>query len=40
VLNMPTFASPNTTVTNSSFGLITSQANRPRQVQIGARVAF
>ncbi len=40
VLNMPNFSAPNTTATNSSFGLITAQANRPRQIQIGARVVF
>ena len=40
VLNHPTFAAPNTTATNSSFGLITAQANRPRAVQIGARLVF
>lgn len=39
-VNHPTFSSPNTTVTNSSFGLITAQANLPRQIQIGARFVF
>ncbi len=40
VLNHPTFAAPNTTATNAGFGLITSQANRPRQLQLGARFVF
>ncbi len=40
VLNHATFAAPNTTATNASFGLITSQANRPRTIQMGARFVF
>jgi hypothetical protein len=40
VVNHPTFAAPNTTETNASFGLITAQANRPRQIQLGARFVF
>jgi hypothetical protein len=40
VLNHPTFTAPNTTATNAGFGTITSQANRPRALQIGARVVF
>jgi hypothetical protein len=40
VFNHPTFAAPNTTATNSSFGLITAQANRPRTLQLGARFVF
>ena len=40
VLNRPTFGAPNTTVANASFGLISTQSNRPRQVQIGARLVF
>ncbi|MDQ6706139.1 MAG: hypothetical protein M3Z85_09240, partial [Acidobacteriota bacterium] len=40
ILNHPTFASPNTTATNSSFGTVTAQSNRPRTIQIGARLAF
>jgi hypothetical protein len=39
-LNHASFAAPNTTATNASFGLITAQANRQRAVQIGARFAF
>lgn len=34
------FANPNTTLTNSSFGLITSQVNHPRFLQLGLRVTF
>ncbi|HLK69131.1 MAG TPA: TonB-dependent receptor [Bryobacteraceae bacterium] len=40
VLNRPSFAAPNTQATNASFGLITSQANRPRTLQLGARLVF
>jgi hypothetical protein len=40
VLNHPTFAAPNTTATNASFGLITAQANRQRTIQMGARFVF
>ena len=39
-MNHPTFSAPNVTETNSSFGLITAQANRPRQIQMGARFVF
>jgi trimeric autotransporter adhesin len=38
--NTVEFANPNTTFTNSSFGLITSQVNHPRFLQLGARVTF
>ncbi len=40
VLNHPVFAAPNTTATNAAFGTITSQANRPRTLQLGARLVF
>ena len=40
VLNHPSFSSPNTTVTSSSFGQITSQANSPRQLQFGLKLLF
>jgi hypothetical protein len=40
VINHPTFAAPNAQATSASFGLITSQANRPRTLQIGARFVF
>jgi hypothetical protein len=39
-VNHPVFAAPNTTATSTSFGLITSQANLPRQIQFGARLVF
>ncbi|HYL78903.1 MAG TPA: carboxypeptidase-like regulatory domain-containing protein [Bryobacteraceae bacterium] len=39
-LNHPTFGSPTMTANNSAFGQITTQANRPRQLQIGARFVF
>jgi trimeric autotransporter adhesin len=38
--NTVEFANPNTTLTNSSFGLITSQVNHPRFLQLGLRVTF
>ncbi len=34
------FDKPNTTLTNSSFGLITNQLNNPRMIQLGVRVTF
>jgi hypothetical protein len=40
VLNHPTFSAPNLSATSSSFGTITSVANRPRTVQLGARFVF
>jgi Carboxypeptidase regulatory-like domain len=39
-LNHPVFSAPSTTVSSSSFGMITSQANLPRQIQFGARLVF
>ncbi len=40
IANHPTFAAPNTTATNSQFGVITAQSNRTRTLQIGARFVF
>jgi len=40
ILNHPTFSAPNTTETSTSFGLITAQANLPRQIQLGARLVW
>jgi hypothetical protein len=40
VLNRVTYGAPNTTVANTSFGFITTQSNRPRQIQLGARFVF
>jgi hypothetical protein len=39
-LNHPSFGSPNTTVTSSAFGQITSEINFERQVQFGFKVVF
>ena len=39
-INHPTFGPANTTATNSAFGTITSQANRPRTFQVVARIVF
>ena len=38
--NHAVFAAPNVTPTNSLFGTITAQANRPRLLQVSARVTF
>ncbi len=38
--NTPAFAGPNTTVSSSSFGVITAQANAPRQLQLGLKLLF
>ena len=40
VLNHPTFAAPNMQSTNSQFGVITAVSNRPRTIQLGARLVF
>ncbi len=42
VLNHPVFPAPNTTVSSgNSFGTISgAQANRPRSIQLGARIVF
>jgi hypothetical protein len=40
VLNHPVFGPPNTTATNAAFGTITTQANKPRIIQLGARFVF
>ena len=34
------FGSPNTSVTSSSFGVVSSQANRPRQLQFGLKALW
>ncbi|WP_051669525.1 carboxypeptidase-like regulatory domain-containing protein [Bryobacter aggregatus] len=38
--NTPIFGNPNTTFTNSQFGVITAQVNNPRLLQLGVRVSF
>ena len=38
--NTPRFSGPNTSVTSSTFGAITSQANAPRQIQFGLKLLF
>jgi len=40
LLNHPTFGAPNLQATSTSFGIINTQANRPRQLQFGARFVF
>ena len=38
--NTPRFGGPNTSITSSTVGAITSQANAPRQTQLGLKVLF
>ncbi len=38
--NTPRFGSPNTSVTSTTFGQITSQANTPRQLQFGLKLLW
>jgi hypothetical protein len=40
LFNTPQFSGPNTSVTSSSFGVITSQANAPRQNQLALKILF
>jgi len=41
MLNHPNFLGPNTmSATSSAFGVITAVANRPRTIQLGARIVF
>jgi hypothetical protein len=38
--NHPRFGTPNTSVTSNSIGVVSSQANAPRQVQLGVKLLF
>ena len=38
--NTAYFGNPNTTLTNNQFGIITTQINNPRLIQLGLRVTF
>ena len=40
LMNHAAFSAPNVAATNASFGLITAQANRSRQLQFGVRFVF
>jgi hypothetical protein len=40
LLNHPSFGFPNVAPTNSAYGLITSQSNQPRSIQVGARFVY
>lgn len=39
-MNTPQFGGLNTGVTSSSFGVVSSQANAPRQIQFGLKILF
>ncbi len=40
ITNRVTFAAPSTSATSTAFATITSQANTPRRIQMGARLVF
>jgi hypothetical protein len=40
ITNRVTFAAPSTSATSTAFATITSQANTPRRIQLGARLVF
>ena len=40
LLNHPSFQFPQVAPTNSAFGLITSQSNKSRSVQLTGRIVF
>ena len=40
LLNHPVFSAPNTTFGNANFGIVSSQANYSRQLEIAAKILF
>jgi hypothetical protein len=38
--NHPRFSGPNTSVTSGSFGIVSSQSNAPRQIQMGLKLSW
>ncbi|NYF77950.1 TonB-dependent receptor domain-containing protein [Granulicella arctica] len=40
ILNKPAFGPPNTSVNSASFGVVSSQINVPRQIQVAAKILF
>jgi hypothetical protein len=40
LLNHPVFSGPNTTFGNANFGVVSSQANYCRQLEIGVKILF
>jgi hypothetical protein len=40
VFNTPAFSGPDTGVSSATFGVITSQANSPRQLQVALKILF
>jgi hypothetical protein len=41
LFNTPWFGTPNTSVTNAAFGVVTpTQVNDPRNIQLGVRFTF
>lgn len=39
-MNHPNFSNPNTTVTSTAFGTVTSQSGYPRRIQLGLKLLF
>ena len=40
LMNTPLFAAPGQTVNTPTFGVVTTQENAPRQVQLGLKIDF
>jgi len=40
LMNTPLFAAPGATVNTPTFGVVTTQENAPRQVQLGLKILF
>lgn len=40
LLNTPQFGAPNTSLGNSNFGVVTSQANQPRLIQVAGKLVW
>jgi hypothetical protein len=40
LLNQVVFGTPNTTLSSGQFGVITSQSNTPRQIQLALKAVF
>lgn len=40
LLNTPNFSAPNTNVSSGSFGVVSSQFNKPREIQLALKISF